>query len=434
LSARGGPLASAPLVRHHELAAPARSHHARGVGVATPAGVPFGRDQQVLAQRRQPMTANRAPVGLGKTIARWANRPPSRWRKPAHRSILAPAPRPLTALALGVGIGVAVLAVKEARRAGVGRSAERPREDLPEPRNAPAGVRAISVLQLDLAIRTLERAQRENLGKAVHDTRKAIKRARTLERLMAEATPPSHTLRRRALLREAAGELSGARDAEVALGTLESLMRRQPKRLAGSRGVARLHATLLAEQIAAERALQQSGASERALRLLSATRADIVKRSTRGGGKREAGALDVGIVRIYARGRLAMRKARKRESIAEMHEWRKRVKDLRHAAEALGEEARSKAKRDRRRARLRTLGKQADKLGEALGEEHDLALLTQRVSAEKAIFADDKRGHRALQRAIRRRRAQLRKRALNAGRALYTRKPKRFRARLPKKL
>jgi hypothetical protein len=403
--------------------------------MAAPPGVAFGRNQQMLAQRRQQMTANRAPVGLGKAIARWANRPPSRWRKPAHRSILAPVPRPLAAVALGVGIGAAaVLAVKEARRAGGRHRTDPPYEDLPAPRNAPAGMRAISVAQLDLAIQTLQQAQRENLGQAVHDTRKAIKRVRTLERLMADTKPRSRAQRRKTLLREAARELSGARDAEVALGTLEGLMRRHPKRLAGSRGVARLHATLLAEQVAAERALQQSGARERALQLLSATRAEIVEASAHGGRRREAKALDAGLVRIYTRGRLAMGKARKRKRIAEMHEWRKRVKDLRHAAEALGEDARSKAKQDRRRTHLRTLGKQADKLGEALGEEHDLALLTQRVSAEKAIFTDDKRGRKALQQAIRRRRVQLRKRAFRAGRALYARKPKRLRAQLRKKL
>ncbi len=348
-------------------------------------------------------------------------------------------PRPLAAVALGVGIGAAaVLAVKEARRAGGRRGADPSGEDLHGPRkregSTHAGVRGMSLAQLDLAIHTLQQAHPDDLGKAVHDTRKAIKRVRTLERLMADAAPASQAQRRKALLREAAGELSGARDAEVALGTLEGLMRRYPKRLAGSRGVARLHAALLAEQVAAERALQQSGARERALALLSATRREMVEGSARGGKHRDAEALDAGLRRIYARGRMAMRQARKRRAVAEMHEWRKRVKDLRHAAEALGEKTRSKAERDARRARLLRIGKEADKLGEALGEEHDLALLAQRVSAEKAIFADDKSGRKALQRAIGRRRARLRKRAFKSGRALYARKPKRFRARLPKKL
>lgn len=352
-------------------------------------------------------------------------------------------PRPLAAVALGVGIGAAaVLAVKEARRAGAGRGADPPREDLPAPHRharehdgrAPAGMRAIGIAQLDLAIQTLEQAQQQDLGRAVHDTRKAIKRVRTLERLMADATPAAQAQRCKTLLREAADELSGARDAEVALGTLEGLMRQDPKRLASSRGVARLHAALLAEQVAAERALQQSGARERALALLRAARAEILEGPVRGGRRRQARAIDAGLRRIYARGRTAMRQARRRERIAEMHEWRKRVKDLRHATEALGDQARSKAKRERRRARLRKLGKQADRLGEALGEEHDLALLAQRVSAEKTIFADDTRGRRALRRAIRRRRARLRKRAFKSGRALYARSPKRFRARLPKKL
>jgi CHAD domain-containing protein len=399
------------------------------MGVAAPAGVAFGRNQQVLAQRRQQMTANRAPVGLGKAIARWANRPPSRLRKSAHRTILAPVPRPLAKLALGFGIGAAaVLAVKEVRRASVSRSADPPTgRDAPAPRDGER-VRAASVAQLDLAIRALQQAQGSELQQAVHETRKAIKRVRTLQRLMAGIISRSQLQRRRTLLRDAAAELSPARDAEVALGTLEGLMRRHPEQLAGSAGVIKLHAALLAEQIAAERAIQQSGARERALQLLGAARAEIATSpARRGGRRREAKALDAGLTRIYARGRRAMRRASRRKGIAEMHRWRKRTKDLRYAAEALGEGPGA-------RARLRRIGKAADRLGEALGEEHDLALLARRVIAEKQMFRGDKPGRRALRKAIGRRRAWLRKRALKSGRLLYAREPKRFRKRLPKKL
>ncbi|HEV7943194.1 MAG TPA: CHAD domain-containing protein [Solirubrobacteraceae bacterium] len=423
----------------NELATPSRRQHALGVGVAAAARVSFGRDQQVLTQRRQQMTADRTSVGLGKAIARWANRPPSRRRKTVHRPILTPAPRPLAAIALGVGIGAAaLLAARELRRVSATHAQDPPPDAPSRPHKlalrdgepAAAGVRRMTLAQLDLAIQTLTQAGGDDLERAVHETRKAIKRVRTLERLLRQANDRERQRHRKDLLREAAGELSGARDAQVALNTLEGLMRRQPKQLGASPGVARLHAALLAEQTTAERAVQESGARRRALRLLEETRADLAAEPARG-GRREGRALTAGMIRIYTRGRLAMRAAHRRGSIAEMHEWRKRVKDLRHAAQALGDGG--SAKKGSARARLSKIGRDADRLGEALGEEHDLALLAKRVRTEDTIFRGDKAGRKRLQAAIKRRRKRLRARALD-GAALYRAKPKRFRKRLPKGL
>jgi predicted nucleic acid-binding protein len=290
----------------------------------------------------------------------------------------------------------------------------------------------MTIAQLDLAIQTLAQASSDEMEQAIHETRKAIKRVRTLERLMADATDPARRQHRKDLLRDAAGELSGARDAQVALNTLEGLMRRQPKQLR-SPGVARLHAALLAERTAAERAVHQSGARQHALTLLHETRVDLAGEAAPG-GRRQARALTAGMIRIYTRGRLAMRAARKRGSIAEMHEWRKRVKDLRHAAQALGAGSSKAAKKGSARARLSKIGRDADRLGEALGEEHDLALLAKRVRGEDVIFRGDKAGRKRLQAAIRRRRKRLATRSLKGGAVLYRAKPGRFRKRLPKGL
>ncbi len=168
------------------------------------------------------------------------------------------------------------------------------------------------------------------------------------------------------------------------------------------------------------------------MRLLQATRAGIAVQDPRTQTKqRDARAVDAGLLRLYARGRSAMTAARKRKGIAEMHEWRKRVKDLRYAAEALARPQTAVAKQ-RRQARLRKIARRADKLAEALGEEHDLALLAERVRGEDEIFRGDPASRKALLRAIARRRRQLRKRAFKTGFALYERKPKRWAKRLPR--
>ena len=89
-----------------------------------------------------------------------------------------------------------------------------------------------------------------------------------------------------------------------------------------------------------------------------------------------------------------------------MHEWRKRVKDLRYAAEMLQRRepsgaSRREGKRKRRRERerlraqaapLRRLAKRADDLGELLGEEHDLVLLEELVRSCPVKARDERRG------------------------------------------
>jgi hypothetical protein len=128
-----------------------------------------------------------------------------------------------------------------------------------------------------------------------------------------------------------------------------------------------------------------------------------------------------------------------------MHEWRKRVKDLRYAAEMLRRAERTHApalpgaagraeRRRRARARqqakfLRCTARAADDLGEALGEDHDLAVLAQLVRAHGAKRAQPRlrrRPRRGLLKAIARRRRKLRARALRDGRRLYAREPSKF--------
>jgi CHAD domain-containing protein len=119
-----------------------------------------------------------------------------------------------------------------------------------------------------------------------------------------------------------------------------------------------------------------------------------------------------------------MRGARRREDFESMHAWRKRVKALRYAAETLdrgGEWRKTKSGR-----RVRRVARRADRLGEVLGEEHDLALLARAVRKRKELFAGERKRRKRLLKAIGRRRKRLRARALREGERLYGRKPKAF--------
>jgi CHAD domain-containing protein len=156
-----------------------------------------------------------------------------------------------------------------------------------------------------------------------------------------------------------------------------------------------------------------------------------------------------GLLRIYRTGAKRYRRAErgKGKRTRTLHRWRKAVKDLRYAGEALDARGRrpdpgTHADRAVPAAGqpgvkppggsggrgLRRLAKRADRLGEMLGEEHDLAVLAELLSGSRAPLGVrlPRRSRRLLLRAVARRRRELRVRALRLGDELYDRSPKRM--------
>lgn len=277
--------------------------------------------------------------------------------------------------------------------------------------------------QLDLATRTLSSVP-EGASTAIHETRKAIKRLRTIDRLLESTLDGKRRKRRKKALREAAEALSSARDAEVSAATLEATIASGGKRLRSDPGVTRLLALLDAERSAAEREHSDGAAGDMGVALAALRRIDADPQ--RGSRAASGRAVSEALAKIYSRGRRAMRRALKTKDAADMHEWRKRVKDLRYATEALSPADGKRGAADA----MRKLARRADKLGEALGEEHDLAIIDARVKAERALFEGDEEGRKALLRAVSRRRKRLRRQAAKLGKELYEERPKRFAKRM----
>jgi hypothetical protein len=314
---------------------------------------------------------------------------------------------------------------------------------------AASGYRRIALAQLDLAIEHLRGESSVAPEEAVHETRKALKRVRALMRLLEGELGTKRADRERAVLRDAAARLAGARDAEVMVSTLDALVERHPRKLGrGHRGVMELRADLDRERMrASARTLGDAFTRERVAQELADVRARVAKWKLP--KKRSAAELTgPGLEHIYRAGRAGRGRAGPRV----LHRWRKHVKDLRYAAEALdvreperadckpsgkpwakherkrmdkrhSRQSKRAAKRSRRMAKL---ARRADRLGEMLGEEHDLMLLAGRVRRHGPLKRHRKRTRKRLLRAISRRRARLRKRALRDGERLYARKPARF--------
>ena len=117
----------------------------------------------------------------------------------------------------------------------------------------------------------------------------------------------------------------------------------------------------------------------------------------------------------YRRGRKAFKVADREPTDEHLHEWRKRVKDLWYQ-QALLEQLCP--------AELKPRAKQAKKLSQKLGDDHDLAVLAERLRAEPSLLGD------ALLPLIAQRRAKLLRQVRKRGRRVYAERPKQFARRL----
>ena len=88
----------------------------------------------------------------------------------------------------------------------------------------------------------------EPADEAIHETRKALKRLRTIVRMLEPGLGERALAQETAALRDVAAQLSAARDAEVMLATLESLARASPAQARPREGVRRLRGRLIEER------------------------------------------------------------------------------------------------------------------------------------------------------------------------------------------
>src|SRR3954470_207419 len=267
-----------------------------------------------------------------------------------------------------------------------------------------ATLRTVARDQLEAAADGLEQAGDDPV-EAVHDARKRLKKTRSLLRL---ARPG---LRRRdygadnRALRDAGRALSGARDADVMVETVEKL----GERFAGH-APAKTFETVrdrLAEDAAAQRA---DGHGEHADRLRALV-ARVERWSVRG---EDRDVLVPAVRRTYARGRAAFARADAEPTAENLHQWRKRVKDLWYQEQLLN---------DVWPGVMKAQAAEAETLSKRLGDDQDLAVLG------KLLDGDDD-----LQPLIARRRAELLEEVRALGRLVYAEPPKAFSRRLARYL
>ena len=285
----------------------------------------------------------------------------------------------------------------------------RPRYRLEQTEGVPTSLRRVVCAQLDKAIGGLTAAEGDALGEAVHGARKSLKRTRSALRLARDVLGDDVYQAENAALGDASRRLSGARDSEVMMETLDALVERYADDV-GSRDFKALRAALRKEHVTAQAKLSRDTTTNRVVGELRAARSRTASWPV---DDVELAGLGAGFGRAYRRGRKALRRAGQEPGDEALHDLRKRVKDLWYMAELLRPAAPKRAKK---------VARAASDLSDVIGEDHDLAVLQETAERHRGRLSG--RQFDLLGDLIARRRAHLQADARARARRLYRRRPR----------
>jgi len=230
---------------------------------------------------------------------------------------------------------------------------------------------------------------------AVHDLRVSGKRIRAWLGALRDALPADVYARENRMIRDIGRLFSGRRDSRVLVETFDALEKAGLEPFAAD-GIRR---RLQAEADAAERAVPLPDALSQVRDILFPARRRLAAMEL--GDARPGAAFR----RIWKTARKAYRRARKSRDTEALHEWRKAAKSLRFQLDAL---------HDIWPGRIARLSKDLKAQADLLGQDHDLAVLSEKLE------------NGALRQAITDRRLALQAEALEGAKRFYRPKPKKL--------
>jgi len=280
--------------------------------------------------------------------------------------------------------------------------------------SAAKGLRRIALGRTEAARDALAGAGEGELGPAIHGARKDLKKLRAVVRLARDELGKDLFRAENRRYRDAGRVLSGSRDAEAKLETLAALRSHFGEDLPVD-ATERWESALEAErdEVAIAARGETAAPIGKALKAVEQGRAQIATWPLKTDSWSLVGP---GLARCYRQGRRAMRRTLADPSAENVHQWRKRAKDLWYQLRIV---------REAWPALLGETADQAHELADLLGDHHDLAMLVEDL-AGRAGVGDRK----ALAAPIGHRQAELLARALEIGSRLYAEKPKAFNRRL----
>jgi len=250
----------------------------------------------------------------------------------------------------------------------------------------------------------------------VHEVLKHFKKIRAVLRLVRPVIGEKTYRDENICFRDAARPLTEVRDARILIETLDALTKHFQEHIAGRsfRSV--------------RKALQENLRAVRKRVLDEQNSFTVVAETVRQALERVVNwpevpnrwlAVGQGLQDTYRRASAAYQEAAANTTVETLHEWRKQVKYLRYQLEIL---------RPLWPERLDELASEADKMGDLLGDDHDLAVLRQMLM-DPDHFEDDADGEMLLA-LIDRRRDEVEQEAMLLGERFFQDRPREFARRL----
>jgi CHAD domain-containing protein len=272
-------------------------------------------------------------------------------------------------------------------------------------------LRRIVRKQMDAVLEELTRQRKGPRDEAVHEARKSLKRIRAVLRLIRPEIGEKLYRRENSCFRDAARPLTEVRDARILVETLDKLVEHFQEHVSG-RSFADVR-----------KALQDHLRAVRKRVLDEQDAFVVVAETVRQARERVKGWTDVsdrlsslgaGLRGVAGQARAAFRDAAAEPSVANLHEWRKQVKYLRYLIEAL---------HPLWPERMEELAGETERMGNLLGDDHDLAVLRQVLTGDAQPVADECE-REALLALIDRRRVEMVQEVLLLGDRFFRERPR----------
>ncbi len=275
------------------------------------------------------------------------------------------------------------------------------------------GIRRIVRKQLEEAHELLTGGNQGPRDELVHEARKCFKKVRAVLRLVRPVLGAKTYRAENLCFRDAARPLTEVRDARILVETLDALVQHFQEHLAGRafkdvrQGLQDNLRAVRRRVLDEQNAFTVVGAEVRQALGRVKDWANVSNRWS---------SIGEGLEDTYRQARAAFAEAAAKPSVETLHEWRKQAKYLRYQLEVV---------RPVWEARLGELADEADRMGELLGDDHDLAVLRQMLTDAPERFGDES-DREVLLALIDRRRAELEQEAMLLGKQFFQDKPRPF--------
>lgn len=272
-----------------------------------------------------------------------------------------------------------------------------------------AGIRRIALGRAEKAAEALSDAgEGADFAASVHAARKDLKKLRGVLRLVRGELGEEVYRTENQRYRDAGRRLAQSRDAEVKTETLGALRERYDEELS----IDLADAWLAALERERDEIVSDGDSDSLIAESTAAIEAGREKISTWPLESDSWELVEAGLLRSYRRGRRAMKRTRSDPVAENVHEWRKRTKDLWYQLRIL---------RSAWPPVIAETAAEAHELTDLLGDHHDLAVLAEDLAARE--IAGDRDAAKEL---IDRRQGELLQCAFEIGERLFAERPKAF--------